>query len=796
MSWLVNQTAKPLLTIDGTDYSDNLVSITLADQSCVNNALIICSGTITLRSRGGEGGELEDYDKRRFQRGDLVLIDLEIRGVVQRHPRGRLHVIDSTWDPENRQSEINVGCQLLLNQLSDNIDGLRSKTEYELPQTAGFAELNSAIQSEGYFIWQDRAGQIRKQDYYEGDGMGSAKEPAAFVSVRDYTCLASTPLGQGLVVPDIINITYQWATSQDDDTPIDGIGNRYDEDSTESTYWLEHPANIKKRQTVCTTGADGVRTCKEVIVNDAKRQFSVVKTNANRRYYGGPGGSVSSEVSNTIGPAVELNGSYYAETYSWEAARLPPEQWGNVQLKGLGNIRQGHTETSYEYGTGGEVLKRVQKTWRNMIAAMTPGDWRASVGEESGFDPENPPEAVNRGFLTVPPVDKQFLEQQVTTTWEYFDDKTIELAVTLKSSAQCNGVGIYPPTGPRILQDIDATNNGIETRVKRTSMGGLTAPDQPDRNPGNPNVQTQSAVYEDIGDKYVVGPAGPVVYATTMPYTNLEDTEADARDRAARFARITRAFMEGDAQGIRVAEAMREELFNYRPGMAFSYYDAQYDRLVKLRMNATGWTITPTGCLMATDGLFIGTSNGTVAYPPSNTVKPEANTLYAEYLQAKADYDVAQANYDGASEICSDCSDLMDAILQEEARRFAPPDADETFTVNLIDKFVFTTGAPLPFDSLQVTVDEPPGAEFDERFEVIYGPEPPQVIHTVTVLGIPVQTFGVEVKPLTVLEVTAIETLKVDVSAVSPIPNRIFGVQVGSQGGTRKGRRRKKRAEP
>ena len=61
MSWLVNQTCKPILTIDGTDYTDNLINITLADQSCVSNAIIICSGSIQLQSRGGAGNDIEEY---------------------------------------------------------------------------------------------------------------------------------------------------------------------------------------------------------------------------------------------------------------------------------------------------------------------------------------------------------------------------------------------------------------------------------------------------------------------------------------------------------------------------------------------------------------------------------------------------------------------------------------------------------------------------------------------------------------------------------------------------------------
>lgn len=779
MSWLANQTAKPILTIDGTDYTDNLVTITLADQSCVNNALIICSGSIILQSIGGAGADIEDYAKRRFKRGDVVLIDLEIRGVVQRHPRGRLRVIDSTWDPEGRRADINVGCDLLLNQLSDNIDNLRAQTTFTLPSTAGFQDINAAILSEGYFIWQDRYGAIRKQYYYEGDGLGSAKEPAAWVSVRDYTCLAASPLGQGLVVPDTIKVTYQWAIEQPDDTPTDGVGNRYDEDTTESTYWLEHPANIKKKQTVCSTDEAGNRTCREVLVNDAKRQFSVTKIQANRRSYGGPGASTSSEVSFTTGPAVELNGSYYAERYAWEASRVPAQQWGSISLKGLDNVQQSRTETTYEYGPGGEVIKTVMKSWRSMVAAMTPGDWRSTLGESAGYEPENPPASADRGFLTNPPLTEQFLEQQVTTTWEYFDDKTIELAITLKSAAQCNGVGIYPPTGPRVLQNIDATNNGVETRVKRTSMGGLTAPDQPPRNPNTPNLQTQSAVYEDIGDKWDVGPAGPVIYSTTMPYTDMEDSEAGARSKAARYARITRALIEGDAQGVRVAEVMREELFDYRPGMSFSFYDAQYEKLIKLRMNATGWTITPEGALMATDGLFIGTSNGVVSYPPSNTVPPEANTAYADYLAAKAAYDNAKAIYEGHKAACDESAELMDAILAEVARRLAPPDADEVLDVKVFERvYEVTTGAPEPVHVFLVRTNEPPGAEFDQAFMVRRGADPPQVSYVVTAAGVPDQTFMVGVTETTDFEVDVITPVEVTVGPEPVLPFNLFSVEV------------------
>ena len=714
MTWLINTTARPTLTIGGEDYSDLLVSMTVNDQSINNTGCMLTGGTINLVEEPG-GHRLEDYSKEKFGRGQIVLLDLTIDGATRRHPRGYLYLLDSTYNNESRSQELTVGCILTLYNLTDNIENLRGFTVFKLPKDAGFTDLDSALQTEGKFLWQNNQGQILKRSFFGSDGGGSNKAAAAWVSVRDYTALASSPLGAGSVVPDTVEVGYSWVEFVQDKGgdgctgPITGLstidggggyengtwdqvemsggsgtgakatvvvndggvvsctitaggrtykkddrvypnvprtgggddalvkvstvdcdepnpdGKPYDEDIMESTYWLEHPAQLKKKQVVCQTLRGGQKECRTITVNDAKKTFSVRKTALNRRNYGGTGGSVTTETSITQGPACELQGAYYAEYYAWESAKQGGN-FGNIKLKGLETVVQNKTEKVYTYGSGGEVIKTVEYRYQNMLSAMTQNDWRPGGAEvTTGYDPFNPPLNTGRGFLTTPPKDKMFMQSKITTTYQYNDETTIQLEETLQSSAQCNGVGIFPPTGGRTLQNIDADNNGTLTTVKRTSRGAQLNPDQPPRNPGDdPDAEpdpcappqgysavTHNAIYTEESTKYEPTDAGSITFNTQMPYNVPCDKEAQARNRASNYAKTQRALIEGDAAGVRVAEAMRPEIFGYYPGMPFSFVDRTEGKVVKLRMNGSGWALSNNEALFSTDGCFIGLSNGT-----------------------------------------------------------------------------------------------------------------------------------------------------------------------------------------
>lgn len=615
MAWLINTTATPTILIDGVDYSANLIDLAISDSSAVNNGIITTQGRLKLGELPGQE-LLLDYGKKKFPRGAAVTIDLTQEGVTRRHPRGSLLIVDSTYNGVDRTTELNVACLLTFYGLTDNIEPLRSFTVYDLPEDAKYPDLNNALQTERAILYVDKNGTIQKRNFFGTDGLGSEKEAAEWVSVRDHTAIDSAPLGAGNVVPDLLKITYTWLEDSTDDDPLeeDESGTQYEQSLSESYYFLEHPANLKQTQTVCSTDAAGVKTCTTREVWDGKRTFSVTKNTTERSYYGGPGGSLSQQISTTVGPAVEMNGSYYAELYSYEVARNGGNPSG-VPLRGIDAITQQTQERLYEYGAGGEVTKTIDRTYRNILGAMTQTDWRAS---DTATYEQSDPEALvvgglQRGFATQVPTDTFYLSQQTTTTWQYFDDRTVEEARTLTSSADCNNVGIFAKDGARTPLELDATVNGTETIERRTSLSGLVNPSQPPRvGDGSPLKVTKSATIENTSERYPITSAGSVFQELQLPYQDPNQDENEARRAATLFADHYRDLLEGDSAGLRVAEAMRPEIFDAYPGQPFSFFDRTVSRLIKLRMNASSWGVSPTDAVFVTDGIYIGDSNGTV----------------------------------------------------------------------------------------------------------------------------------------------------------------------------------------
>jgi len=696
MSWLNNTQAEIAITIDGTDFSPEFTGGQITDGSAINTGAVLTSGTLNFAELPLEANELpklEDYQKSKFGRGKVVIITIKRGGSEWRHPRGYLYIIDSTYDMEARELSIDVGCLLTLHNITDEIGSLSSLTDFTLPgdsdadvEVATFRDLLQAIAAEGKFIWQKNDGSIEKREFFrsgpgddQADGMGSAKEPGLWTSVRDETALAVQPLSNGSPVPDQIKVTYSWEVSEGDgDSDVDPeTGYPIETDYTESTYYLEHPANIKKIQTICTTNPQGIRTCREVSINAAKEQLSVIKNTESIRYYGGPGGSVSTEITITKGPAVEMNGGYYGELYAFQLARAGGDS-SQVNLGGVDQIIQTKTQRDYEYGPGGEVLKQVDRQFKNYLGAMTQNDWRSGSAEGGLFEPESPLQVANRGFLTdINSITSSlYLDRITTTTYDYYDDKTVQFEETLTSSAACNGVGIYPPTGDRVLVDIGADKNGVRTTVKRTSSGGLLNPDQPIRNPGTANVTTKSAVYVDETSKYPTTPAGAIVLSTNIPYSQPGLSESEAREVAANYARILRSQLEGDSAGIRIAEQMRKELLGpelnagssnvasaYFPGMPFTYHDRTYDATLKLRMNSTGWALAQGESIFSTEGCLVGRSNGQVTDP----VNVDAATLVEAFKPVAQQQGIISTLQEELQAISDDCQAKADLMAQVDA---------------------------------------------------------------------------------------------------------------------------------
>lgn len=628
MTWLVNKTRGVRLTINGIDYSNNLLAINLGDDSAIGNGILTTSGSITLGQIPG-GSNIEDYDKNFFSRGRVVLIDVETTsGTFVRHPRGYLYIVDCSYQPEERQLVLDVGCVLYLASLSDNITNLISQTTLTIPEDQrDFNALNSALQAESKILWQDNTGTVQKDDFFETDGAGTNKDPGEWVSILGTTAISVEPLGQGQVIPDKIELTYQRNLTGDS-------ADREDIVETYSYYYLTYPATVWTRQRP-ENGLDGVdgagntstlptgrtsdicgdppleppspggtETCSEGYTSEPTKAASSVSSYEKIvSYYDGPGGQLSYVEAVKYGPAVELNNQYYADLYAFcvwgYGSACNPS--GNCPLTGLERVLQNYSSRTYEYGPGGELIKTTLDEYVNKLSCAIPSDYRSGTRAVSG--------ALEFSAFTAVNTNEFFLGRRTITEFTYFDNGTEQFEQTWLSPCSSSG-------NPGVRAGCIEATCGLKTSQRRISRSTSAAPEAPDRIGDGTLTKTESYVMEDVRPvTYVTPPdeAATVVAKIQVPYP-LSGTKQEAELAARAYLNYIRNLREGDARGLRIAESLRTDILNnWRPGMPYRYVDSPKNKVIALRMNACSWAMDQDECLVSNDGIYIGQSNGSLS---------------------------------------------------------------------------------------------------------------------------------------------------------------------------------------
>ena len=78
-------------------------------------------------------------------------------GEVERHPRGFLYVISNAYDPETEEMTIELGCELALRRITDDIDGILQFAPIDLdPAQRTYEGLASSLAAGGKILWCDR----------------------------------------------------------------------------------------------------------------------------------------------------------------------------------------------------------------------------------------------------------------------------------------------------------------------------------------------------------------------------------------------------------------------------------------------------------------------------------------------------------------------------------------------------------------------------------------------------------------------------------------------------------------
>ena len=205
MTYLVQSTRPHSLIIGYTDCTSRFKSMTVSDDSYFRNGIVTTTGTLVL-STVWDQAPAAFYANGEFNRGTSVTLSMTYpNGDIARHPRGRLYVLSSSYDPENEETILEVGCRLAYDKLLNKPQTYFQYTNGRLAAAKQtFEGVNGNLATYGEFIYQGSDGLISKRKVLSANA--SVLPEASFVAVRGATCLKVSPLRGAQPVPDKINI--------------------------------------------------------------------------------------------------------------------------------------------------------------------------------------------------------------------------------------------------------------------------------------------------------------------------------------------------------------------------------------------------------------------------------------------------------------------------------------------------------------------------------------------------------------------------------------------------------------
>jgi hypothetical protein len=381
------------------------------------------------------------------------------------------------------------------------------------------------------------------------------------------------------------------------------------------------PSGSNGAGSLVVTNTGGIYTptsnaCNENWVARSEAQIRMVRSrDLVETYYEGPAGQVSTVISKRYRARVEINSQFYADRFAYCASVYASECNPNGNCfssegsdseyggDGLRMTLAGETITTNTYAPeSNELVEQVVEEYRTQFELAQPFDWRAGIQDgvpiafNSDFDREN--------------MDEMFLYGLTRTTYTKEKNRNVELVENFISNAG-TGVGI------RDLRDANDPN-AIKTTSRRVSRTVGARADRPDtvNDITTPTIEMEGVIrlFGEDG-RYTSPPeeAGPYVVEESIPMPLLYTTEEPNLDVAMAYLEYLKRWTKGDAFGIRIAEPLRYDIAsNWRPGMPFRFADDS-DKIMALRMDACTWGVTPEESIVVMNGIWVGTSRGTLA---------------------------------------------------------------------------------------------------------------------------------------------------------------------------------------
>lgn len=468
----INTSRKSRLTINGVDESARMISWSVNDASAFKNGIINTSGLVVLGTTA-----LSQYDYRReaYKRGQTVQMELWNNSTQgwDLHPRGLLYVLSTSFNAEAQEIEVEIGCQLSVWTLADNIEALYnySPTVLEGAQRT-ISNISQALYSSNKLIYQDNTGTIVERDIFDlSSRTDPAAVPASWSSGSKTEVLSAAPLSSS-ELPDIIDLDYSFVATDifSDEEKVSTDTSNYDV-VFEAVTWVREGSGDQ----LSSVGAidDSYDGTPGAAIGDYVEVVDSIKVNTSRtetttETYGGPGGQILRSVQEVYRPGVEVNAAYFRDQYS--ACRYQAALDGDADstscsyLQATSPMLAGRTIRTYTYNDEGTVTSERVESWKPVLAAAQSFNWRSDDSTTSA--PVD--------FQTISLTDIYRDTVVITDYSQDGDGNNIETITTYRSGAVEYNAGIYATTS-RIGSDVQTASEPTAYPIYR----GTTSLAQP-----------------------------------------------------------------------------------------------------------------------------------------------------------------------------------------------------------------------------------------------------------------------------------------------------------------------------
>lgn len=679
MAFLINSTRLTRVDIGGEDFTDQTLDISLSDSSGVKNGLIATDGEISLGYRPG-GKINEDYGRNHFSRG--MQIDIFVTypdGTEEKHPRGRLYIIDSKFDPQKESIILSVGCKMALHALDGDISEIKDLPNFYLPSTRqNYSSISAALAAESRIAWYDRDGLLQSAKLWEGEG-SDYSATAKWVSVFGVTTLAISSLDSSRSIssgkssgnpysggdPDNIELTYQYAPRLiDGETgfPADEEGGFIKEEvsTSESKYYTQYPVIFYAREP-SNTGedegtSDGIPDLETVGLpemdkglesprpSDCAQEFSESDNPASADNK--PGGGAGNGDTNCMSGMTTVRTPLYVGVESSSETTNFYGGPGGALSKVVSVKRGPALEANNQYY--GDLYQLCRQSWAtrcnpNGYCGTDAGTKQLELSRSVQLTEYNPDGSVKtvttdeyKPLLTAASTDnwRAGVVDGVMTSFRslgfaettFFRDSrnVVEYQYpengTYRKTTSYQSIRSRGPSNKLDSNYLDAINGVVKTTVD-SSTSNVINEDQPQS-----QVSPEPSSLSDVS--IVAFPSHdlpgtdsslkPLVYKESVPYPFwiIAGSNMSWEQSLSEYEDYTRRNIKGASLGLRLGESLRQEIASeWKPNTSFRYHDPRYNILISMRSNAQTWSMTPEECVMTVDGMAVGFSNGQVNIP-------------------------------------------------------------------------------------------------------------------------------------------------------------------------------------